>query len=47
MHLFETQCTGYVGMGAPVTNDVTDHRTLEIQQNGYIWISIELFKTAL
>ena len=43
----KTQCNDYVGMDAPVTHDVSGHRTLKKQQNSDIWVSMNLFKEAL
>ena len=37
----------YVGMGAPVTHDVTGHRALKKQQNKDIMVSLEPLKHAL
>ena len=36
-----------MGVGAPVTHDVSSHRALKIQQNWDIWVLIETFKHAL
>ena len=38
----KTQCIDYVGMGAPVTHDVSSHRALKIQQNWDIWVLIDV-----
>ena len=47
IYTYSTMCMGLMGMGAPVAYDVISHRALKIQQNGDIWVSIELFKAAL
>ena len=36
-----------MGVGAPVTHDVSSHSALKIQQNWDIWVLIETFKHAL
>ena len=36
-----------MGVGAPVTHDVSSHRALKIQQNWDIWVLIETFKHVL
>ena len=36
-----------MGVGAPVTHDVSSHRALKIQQNWDIWVLMETFKHAL
>ena len=38
----KTQCIDYVGMGAPVTHDVSSHRALKIQQNWDNWVLIDV-----
>ena len=40
-------CNSYMGMGAPVTHDVSSHRALKKQQNRDIWVSMKLFKSDL
>ena len=37
----------YVGMGAPVTHDVSGHRALKKQQIGDIGVSLDSFKHVL
>ena len=49
-HLSMCTCTlntDYMGVGAPVTHDVSSHRVIKKQQNWDIWVSMELFKDAL
>ena len=38
----KTQCSYYVGVGAPVAHDVSSHRALKMQQKYNIWALIDV-----